>query len=199
MAVSAIGEGFRRGFRFTSSMHKPAFLVSTLALCALLTGCVGTGPNTEQGAVTGGLLGAVAGGVIGNNSRGGDTVGGAVLGGLAGAIAGGVIGNSVDQERGTIYGPNNPPGGRYPNPDDRAYRVSRAQTAPTPPPTPVDVVPPQPAANAVWVQGYWIYDGRSYTWVRGRWEVPPPYAHTYVPAHSEMRNGQLVHVPGYWQ
>ena len=173
-------------------MHKSVFLASTVALGTLLTGCVGTGPNTEQGAVAGGALGALAGGIIGHNSRGGDTLGGAILGGVAGAVAGGVIGNSVDHERGTIYRPQ-------PTPDDRAYRVSRVQGIPTPPPTPVETMPPQPAPNAVWIAGYWIYDGRSFTWMSGRWEVPPPFAHTYVPAHSEMRNGQLVHVPGYWR
>jgi hypothetical protein len=176
-------------------MYKSALLASTLMLGTLLSGCVGTGPNTEQGAVTGGALGALAGGIIGHNSRGGDTLGGAILGGVAGAVAGGVIGNSVDQERGTIYGAP----GRYPNPDDRAYRVSHAHAIPQPPPTPQENIPPQPAPNAMWIAGYWIYDGRSFTWTSGRWEIPPPFAHTYVPAHSEVRNGQTVFVPGYWQ
>ena len=176
-------------------MSKSAILASLLASSALFTGCVGTGPNTEQGAVTGGVLGALAGGIIGHNSGRGDAFGGALIGAATGAVAGGAIGNSVDHERGTIYGSP----GRYPNPDDRAYRVSRVQAAPTPPPTPVDPVPPQPAPNAIWIQGYWIYDGRNYSWVAGRWEIPPPFAHTYVPAHSEMRNGQMVFVPGYWR
>jgi hypothetical protein len=181
-------------------MKKSSALISALALSAMLTGCVGSGPNTEQGAVTGGALGALAGGVIGHNSRGGDTFGGAILGAAAGAVAGGVIGNSVDQERGTIYAPTNPPP-VYRNPDDRGYRRARVQqaAAPTPPPTPQETVPPAPAPNAVWVAGYWIYDGRAYTWSGGHWEVPPPYAHSYVPAHSEVRNGQAVYVPGYWQ
>lgn len=178
-------------------MHK--LLLPTLALSALLTGCVGTGPNTEQGAVAGAALGALAGGIIGNNSRGGDTFGGAMIGAATGAIAGGVIGNSVDQERGTIYTPSNPPPRVYENPDDRGYRRARIESAPTPPPTPRETVPPSPAPNAIWVAGYWIYDGRSYTWVGGHWEIPPPFAHAYVPAHSEVRNGQTVYVPGYWQ
>ena len=186
-------------FDFAFTMRNLAFLTSTLTLAALLSGCVGTGPNTEQGALAGGALGALAGGVIGHNSRGGDAFGGAILGAAAGAVAGGVMGNSVDQERGTIYGAPGRPPGRYESPDDRGYRVSRAQAPATPPPTPVDSVPPQPAPNAVWVPGYWIYDTRSYTWMSGRWEIPPPFARTYVPAHSEMRHGQMVYVPGYWQ
>lgn len=173
-------------------MAKTVLLLSGLSLSALFTGCVGTGPATEQGAVTGGALGALAGGIIGHNSRGGDTVGGALLGGIAGALAGGTIGNSVDQQRGTIYG--------APTPADRGYRVSRVETvAPTPPPAPAENIPPSPAPNALLVPGYWIYDGRSYTWVASRWEIPPPMARTYVPAHSEVRDGRTVLVPGYWQ
>lgn len=42
-------------------MHKSAFLASSLVVVSLLTGCVGVGPNTQQGAVTGGALGALAG------------------------------------------------------------------------------------------------------------------------------------------
>ena len=176
-------------------MHKLALIASAVALSGLLTGCVGTGPNTEQGAVAGGALGALAGGIIGHNSRGGDAFGGALIGAAAGAVAGGVIGNNVDQERGMIYGPP----GRYENPDHRGYRVSQAAVPSTPPPTPNDPVPPQPAANAIWAPGYWIYDGRTYTWMAGRWEIPPPLARTYVPAHSENRDGQVVFVPGHWR
>lgn len=175
-------------------MNKSVLLLPALAMACLVTGCVGTGPNTEQGAVTGGALGALAGGIIGHNSQGGDAFGGALLGAAAGAIAGGAIGNSVDQERGTIYGTP----GQY-DPDRRTRRVSRASVPVTPPPAPVDPVPPQPAPNAIWVAGYWIFDGRSYTWNAGRWEIPPPLATTYVPAHSESRNGQLVYVPGHWR
>lgn len=177
-------------------MSKFAFSVSSLALTALLAGCVGSGPNTEQGAVAGGALGALAGGFIGHNSRSGDALGGAIVGTAVGAIAGGVIGNGVDQERGTIYGA---PDRRQMSPDDPAYRRVAVANVPPPPPTPVETMPPSPATNAVWVAGYWIYDGRSFTWVSGRWEIPPPLARAYVPAHSELRNGQMVHVPGYWQ
>ena len=39
-------------------MNKSIVVIPILAACTLLAGCVGTGPNTEQGAVTGGALGA---------------------------------------------------------------------------------------------------------------------------------------------
>ncbi len=177
-------------------MQKILLPLSSLVVAALFSGCVGTGPNTQAGAVTGGALGAVAGAVIGHNSRGGDAAGGAVLGALAGGIAGGAIGNSVDHENGTIYDERSVVA--HP---DRRYRVERAVAVqpPPPPPAPVDNPPPSPAPNAVWAPGYWVYDGRAYTWMSGHWEVPPPGAHTYVAAHSENRAGQTVFVPGYWQ
>jgi hypothetical protein len=157
------------------------------ALPVLLTGCVGTGPNTQQGAVTGGALGALAGAVIGNNSRGGDALAGAIIGGTAGAIAGGTIGNSIDQQQGTVYGT-----GRE--------RVPTYVRPPQPPPAPVaDVVTPAPAANAVWIPGYWNFNGSSYVWTAGHWEMPPMGASSYVAAHWENRGGALAYVPAYWR
>src|SRR3954452_3940896 len=110
-------------------MRKSMFLLGAACAPIFLGGCVGSGPATEQGAVTGGTIGAVAGGIIGNNSRGGDTVGGALVGAAVGAIAGGVIGNSVDQQRGTLYD----------SPDSRGYRRAVvAQQPPPPPPAPAE-------------------------------------------------------------
>src|SRR4051812_40414296 len=127
-------------------MIKQTLLVSTLALSLLGAGCVGTGPNTQQGAVNGGALGAIAGAIIGHNSRGGDTLGGALLGGTIGAIAGGTLGNSVDNQRGTLY---DAPGGYR-------QRVPVSYAPPPAPPAPVaDVVTAAPASNALWVPGFW--------------------------------------------
>jgi uncharacterized membrane protein len=171
-------------------MNKPVLLSLTLALSTLLTGCVGTGPNTQQGAVTGGTIGAIAGSIIGHNSRGGDALGGAILGATAGAIVGGTIGNSVDHEQGTVYG--------YPS--GRHYRVARVHRPPPPPPALAETIPtPPPTSNAFWTPGYWLYDGRGYTWTAGHWEIPPPLAHTYVAAHWEYRDDQYVFIRSYWQ
>jgi outer membrane protein with glycine zipper/YXWGXW repeat-containing protein len=173
-------------------MTKQIILVSTLALSLFGAGCVGTGPNTQQGAVTGGVLGAAAGAIIGHNSRGGDALGGAILGGTVGAIAGGTIGNSVDQKNGTIY-----PGTQ---PERRVYR-ERAYAPPPPPAQPpvVDVVTPSPAPNALWVPGYWSYDGRAYSWIVGHWEMPPPNVHAYVVAHWERQPQGYAFIPSYWR
>ncbi len=60
-----------------------------------LAGCETAGPNTETGAVAGGLLGATAGGIVGYQT--GHPLGGAAIGGALGAVGGGLIGNSIDQ------------------------------------------------------------------------------------------------------
>lgn len=52
-------------------------------------------PGTQEGAVIGGLLGAAAGGIIGNQS--GRGLEGAAIGAAAGAAGGAMIGNSRDQ------------------------------------------------------------------------------------------------------
>ncbi len=172
-------------------MNKHLFLVPALATAALFTGCVGTGPNTQQGAVTGGTLGAIAGAIIGHNSRGGDAVGGAILGGTAGAIAGGALGNSVDQQRGTLYPTQ--PGYGY------RERPGRWSQPPPPPPAPTETVPAPPAPTALWIPGFWTFDGRGYAWTTGHWEIAPPNAHAYVAAHYESRPEGVVFVPAYWR
>ena len=163
-----------------------------MALAALFAGCEGTGPSTQQGAVTGGALGALAGAIIGHNSGGGNTLGGALIGGAAGAIAGGTIGNSVDHQNGTVYDGSAPVAHR------RTYRVVQ-YVPPTPPPPPNETVTPSPAANAVWIPGYWSYDGNAYSWMSGHWEIPPENAHSYVAAHWESQGSGFYYVPAYWR
>ena len=53
------------------------------------------GPATTSGAVLGGATGALAGGIIGHQSR--HTAGGALIGGAIGALAGALIGQDIDE------------------------------------------------------------------------------------------------------
>lgn len=168
-------------------MRQQSTLILALVLSALSAGCVGTGPNTQQGAVTGGALGALAGGIIGNNS-GRQTWQGAALGAVAGAIAGGTIGNSVDNQNGTIYGP--------PHQIASGPVVQQAPAMPLPA---TDVVTPPPSASAVWIPGYWAYDGSRYVWVAGHWEIPPPNCRTYVAPCWVYQGGAYAYIPGSWR
>ncbi len=175
-------------------MNSKHLFIPALALGTLLTGCVGTGPNTQQGAVAGGALGALAGAIIGNNSGGHNGAAGALIGAAAGAIAGGTLGNAKDNENGTVYG-----GGYAQRPV--AYRtvvVQQTPPAPPPPPQVTETVGPAPAPNALWIPGYWDYNGAGYTWAQGHWEIPPPTSQSYVAAHWENRGGGYVFVRGYW-
>jgi hypothetical protein len=168
-------------------MQLPKSLILASALATLVSGCVGTGPNTQQGAVAGGAMGALAGAIIGNNS-GHRTWQGAAIGGAVGAVAGGTIGNSLDQQRGTIYGSQT----------EATTNVVVQQVPPAPPPQP-EVVVVQPSPAAVWVPGYWAYDGYRYVWVSGFWAVPPPRHHRFVQPHWEPRPGGYVYIRGYWR
>ncbi len=164
-------------------------LISMLALSGLLAGCVGTGPNTQQGAVTGGMLGALAGAIIGNNSRGHDALGGAIIGGAAGAIAGGTIGNSVDHQNGTIYA------------SESAATSDVVMQSPPPAPVsaPADVVVAQPAPDMVWISGCWVWEPRGYAWMPGHWVQPPPYRRHFVAPHWRHRGDGYVYIRAYWR
>jgi hypothetical protein len=68
-------------------------MVAALAVA----GCDTMGPNTQRGAIGGGVLGSIAGGVIGHQS--GHGVEGALIGATVGALGGGTIGSSIDSKQ----------------------------------------------------------------------------------------------------
>jgi hypothetical protein len=169
-------------------MKTKGMTLFTVTLALLCGGCVGTGPNTQQGAVAGGALGAIAGAIIGNNSGHGNGAQGALIGAAAGAILGGTMGNQADHERGTIYGS-----------EAEATTQSYAMSPPPAPQRPSEIISPQPAPEAVWIQGYWAYASRGYAWVPGHWEIPPPERTQYVSAHWQRQGNQFVFINGYWR
>jgi hypothetical protein len=160
-----------------------------LAAAALLTGCTGNGPNTQQGAVSGGALGAVVGGIIGNNS-GHRTLEGAAIGAAVGAIAGGTLGNSIDNQNGTLY--------RSPEAAGPNVVGHQFPTQP-PPPQMAEVVTQPPSQAAVWIPGYWAFNGASYVWVGGCWQIPPPNCRIYVAPYWAQRGRGYVYIRGYWR
>lgn len=163
-------------------------LLPILALALACGGCVGTGPSTQQGAVAGGALGAIAGAIIGNNSSSHNALAGAAIGGAAGAIAGGTLGNAADHRNGTIY-----------TSEAAATTDTVVQAPPPTPPAPADVVLVQPAPDTVWIAGCWIWEPRGYVWMPGHWERPPPYHRIYVAPHWQRRGGGYVYIRGFWR
>ena len=46
----------------------------------------------------------------------------------------------------------------------------------------MEVLPPQPSDESVWVDGRWHWAGRRWVWVPGTWEIPPPGSYYAPPA-----------------
>ncbi len=77
---------------------KKIIAIIPIGAALLLSNCANQGPNTNRGAATGGLIGAGAGAIIGNQS--GRALEGAAIGAGAGALTGGAYGMAKDQEEG---------------------------------------------------------------------------------------------------
>lgn len=65
-----------------------------------------------------------------------------------------------------------------------------------PPPPRVIVVPPSPAPEYVWVEGYWYPVGRHYRWHVGYWTLPPYAGAYWVPPHYDEDGERFF--AGYW-
>ena len=74
---------------------KKTALLGLLAVASLAAGCNTT--PTQDGAVLGGVLGAGAGAIIGNQS--GHAGEGALIGAGAGVLTGAIVGDQVDERR----------------------------------------------------------------------------------------------------
>ena len=68
-----------------------------------------------------------------------------------------------------------------------------------PPPARVELIPPRPNQEAVWIDGTWMWTGGRYEWQPGGWAQPVPGA-TYAPANLvRRRNGELLYYRGVWR
>jgi hypothetical protein len=69
-----------------------------------------------------------------------------------------------------------------------------------PPPAPTrEVIIERPAANYVWVNGYWRWRDGRHVWVQGHWEIPPRIGVVWVEPRWERRGNGYVFVEGYWR
>ena len=67
-----------------------------------------------------------------------------------------------------------------------------------PPPVRVEVRPAKPFPTAVWISGYWRWNGTRYVWVAGRW-VRPRRGYAWVPGHWRHTRHGWRWVPGHWK
>lgn len=76
-------------------------ITSAIVAVAFSSCAAPAGPNTQRGAATGALGGALLGGIVGNQS--GRALEGAAIGAAGGAVVGGAYGNARDQENDRRY------------------------------------------------------------------------------------------------
>ncbi len=66
-------------------------------------------------------------------------------------------------------------------------------------PVVVEVRPPPPSPDHMWIEGYQRWDGHAYIWMPGRFERRPHRQRTrWVPARWEPRAKGHVWVEGHW-
>jgi WXXGXW repeat (2 copies) len=70
------------------------------------------------------------------------------------------------------------------------------QTAP--PAAIVETRPASPYAGAVWMPGYWSWNGAQYVWVAGSWVAPRP-GYLWVPGHWRGTPYGWRWVRGHWR
>lgn len=68
-----------------------------------------------------------------------------------------------------------------------------------PPPPLIESRTEAPQPDAVWIPGYWSWNGRHFVWIGGLWSAPNP-GWTWVPPQWERRaDGRWQWLPGSWQ
>jgi hypothetical protein len=66
-----------------------------------------------------------------------------------------------------------------------------------PPPLLVESPPPPPFDGAVWVGGYWVWQG-DWVWAHGHWVGPPRPNYMWVHPYYEHRDGVVIFITGHW-
>jgi hypothetical protein len=61
----------------------------------------------------------------------------------------------------------------------------------------VEVPPPSPFFGAVWVGGYWVWQG-NWVWAHGHWMGPPSPDYVWVHPYYEHRGDDVIFIDGYW-
>jgi len=61
----------------------------------------------------------------------------------------------------------------------------------------VEILPDRPYPDAIWIGGYWVWEG-DWIWAHGRWAPPPQPGYGWVNPYYENRGGSVVFVNGFW-
>ncbi|MCH8126231.1 YXWGXW repeat-containing protein [candidate division KSB1 bacterium] len=77
-----------------------------------------------------------------------------------------------------------------------ATRAVYVKTAP--PAKRADVRPARPFAKAVWIAGFWRWNGNKYVWLKSKW-VKPQKGFKWVPGHWKNSSRGYRWIPGHWK
>jgi WXXGXW repeat (2 copies) len=68
-----------------------------------------------------------------------------------------------------------------------------------PPPAPIEEVrPPVPFDGAMWIPGFWHFNGARHVWVAGRWSARPAGYHWEQHRWEPRPDGRWAQRPGHW-
>lgn len=85
---------------------------------------------------------------------------------------------------------------RVPDEDIARGETTTAPAAP-PPPRP-EAPPPPPVSVAVWVPGFWQWNGSTWIWITGSYQLRPDARTTWRAAEWQPRGAVHVLIPGGW-
>lgn len=91
-------------------------------------------------------------------------------------------------------------GGSLPEPARIEHPADSYEEVPYPPPAALaETVPPRPNADdLVWLEGDWVFRGRSYAWVRGGWVVAPKNARYAISKVLYTSDGRVLFAKASW-
>ena len=78
-----------------------------------------------------------------------------------------------------------------------SYAVASVATRP-PPTARIEVIPPSPGLNYIWIAGRWGWSNNKFAWVPGSWVLPAPGQSTWVPGHWESDGHGWHWSDGHW-
>ncbi|MCX5741051.1 MAG: hypothetical protein NT062_00975, partial [Proteobacteria bacterium] len=82
---------------------------------------------------------------------------------------------------------------------DEDIASSQTTTAPSDPPPPqAEVAPLAPIRTAVWIAGFWQWDGTTWVWFSGSWQLAPAPRSTWTPPEWRPHGAVRILIPGRW-